>query len=382
MRTILQAVALGIGVSLLSGCGYWSDVDPRAPQELVEFPVEKTLRAKWSTDIGAGFGDAYHQSTPAITETGIYIADAKGLVSSLSVQNGRRLWSVDLDENVSASAGAGFGVVSVALESGELVALRADNGELLWRVQMASEILAQPQINADKVVVQMTNGQVVALDRRNGEQVWVYDGQEPTLTLRGTGTPLLLRDGVLAGFANGKVVALALDTGAPVWEVRVSEATGRSEIERLVDLDGRFLIAGDLVYTGSYQGRLVALNPLNASTVWTREFSTHRSLAAGFGNIYAADSVGAVEAFDADSAASVWRNSDFQYRQLGSPAVLGNEVIVGDGFGYLHILSQVDGHHVGRYKLDSTAIYAEPVVVDNTLYILSNSGKLSALTLN
>ena len=381
MRTILRAVVLGLGVTTLVGCGFWSGPQEAQPQALVEFKPEKQLVRQWGIDTGSGFGEIYHQTRPAVTETGVYVADASGQLSSVDLETGRLQWRVSLGDRVSASAGAGFGVVAVALTSGEVVAVSTDKGEELWRTPLASEVLAQPQINADKVVVQTSNGQIIALSRQSGEQLWVYDAQEPALTLRGTGTPLLLRDGVMAGFANGKVVALALDTGVPVWEVRVSESTGRSELERLIDLDGRFLIAGDLVYTGGYQGRLVAINPAAATTVWTRDFSTYRSLAAGFGNIYAADAAGAVEAFDAASAASVWRNDNFAYRKLGSPVTLGNDLVVGDAYGYLHVLSQSDGHMVARYQVDNSAIYAEPVVINDTLLVLSNSGKLEALRL-
>lgn len=379
MKNQLRSTVIALGLTALTGCGFWSGPQEAQPQELVEFKAEKQVVRQWSVDIGSGFGDLYHQSRPAVTETGIYVADADGLVSSIALKSGAVQWRSDLDMAVSASAGAGFGVVAVALRSGEVVALSADRGEELWRTALPAEVLAQPQINADKVVVQTTSGQIIALSRQSGEQLWVYDAQEPALTLRGTGTPLLLRDGVLGGFANGKVVALALDSGAPVWEVRVSQSNGRSELERLIDLDGRFLISGELVYTGGYQGKLVAINPAAAATVWTRDFSTYRSLAAGFGNIYAADAAGAVEAFDAASSASVWRNDNFALRRLGSPAVVGNDLVVGDALGYLHVLSQSDGHMVARYQVDGSALYAEPVVVDDTLLVLSNSGKLMAL---
>jgi len=376
---LLRSAVIGLSFTLVTGCGFWGGSQEAQPQELVEFTPEKQVVRQWSVDIGTGFGDLYHQTRPAVTETGLYIADAVGQVSSIDVKSGSVQWRTDLDTPVSASAGAGFGVVAVTLQSGEVVALSADRGEEIWRVALPAEVLAQPQINADKVVVQTASGQIIALSRQSGEQLWVYDAQEPALTLRGTGTPLLLRDGVMAGFANGKVVALALDSGAPVWELRVSESSGRSELERLVDLDGRFLVSGELVYTGGYQGRLVAINPATASTVWSREFSTYRSLAAGFGNVYASDAAGALEAFDAASSASVWRNSNFSLRRLGSPAVLGNDVVVGDALGYLHVMSQSDGRLVARYKLDSSPIYAEPVVVDDLLLVLSNSGKLEAL---
>ena len=381
MNRVCRSLILGIGLSGIAGCGLWSAPDAREPQALVEFAAEKQLVRQWSMNIGSGFGDLYHQSRPAVTETGIYIADASGQVSSIDLESGKLNWRTDLDAKLSASAGAGFGVVAVTLMSGELVALSAEAGQELWRVQLPSEVLAQPQINSSQVVVQTISGQVIALSRQSGDQLWVYDAQEPALTLRGTGTPLLLRDGVLAGFANGKVVALSLESGTPVWEVRVSESNGRSDLERLIDLDGRFLVAGDLVYTGGYQGRLVAINPAAATTVWTRDFSTYRSLAAGFGNVYAADASGAIEAFDSASAASVWRNDMFSFRQLGSPVTLGNDLVFGDAYGYLHVLSQTDGHMVARYKVDNSAIFAEPVVVNDTLLVLSNAGKLEALRL-
>lgn len=365
----------------LSGCGLWSGSNEIEPQSLVDFEADKSFDVRWSADIGASLGDRFHQLEPTVSGQSIIVADAAGNVTSLEPETGKRIWQVDLDGAIAAGVGFGQETAAIVLDTGELVALSSVDGSENWRTQLTSEVTAAPQIDAVKIVVQQVNGQVAAYDRVTGEKRWAYDAQEPALTLRGTGTPLLLSDGVLAGFANGKVAALAADSGTPAWELRVNEALGRSELERLVDLDGGFTVSGDLVFTGGYQGRVVAINPRTASTVWTQRFSTYQELAAGFGNVYAVDSAGAVEAFDAASSASVWRNSDFANRRLSAPVTLGNSVVVGDAYGYLHALSQVDGRPLARISLDGSAIFADPVVFGDSVYILSNSGKLSALTL-
>ena len=374
-------IVLALSGAILSGCGLWSASEEAAPQPLVEFKQEKSFKVVWRVDVGSGFGERFNQIKPAVSESAVYAVDAVGQVSAVSSADGKILWQIDLDQPVSAGVGLGFGTLAVVLDSGELVTLNAADGSELWRVQLSSEVTAQPQINAQMVVVQQVNGQIATYSRESGEQLWVYDAQEPALTLRGTGTPLLLSDGMLAGFANGKVVALAGASGAPVWELRVGDASGRSELERLMDLDGGFVVANDLVFTGGYQGRVVAINPATASTVWTQKFSTYRGLATGFGNIYASDAQGAVEAFDISTSASVWRNSDLANRGLGTPVVLGNQVAVGDSLGYMHLLSQADGHFVSRVEVDSSALYADPVVQGDMIYVLSNAGKLTALTL-
>lgn len=381
MNLIRRAFVVAVTTGLLSGCGVFSGEKESGPQELVAFEQEKTFGLLWSADVGASFGDEFHQFKPGVTDDSLLISDKQGRISSYALQSGALNWSVDLDAEVSAGVGAGFGLALVVLDSAELVALSAIDGSEQWRTQLKSEVTAQPQVGSSLVVVQQVNGQLAAFDSITGDSRWVYDAQEPALTLRGTGTPLMLSDGVVAGFANGKVVALAGKTGIPAWEIRAADAMGRSEFERLMDLDGGFAIANDLILTGGYQGRVVAINPRTASTVWTQSFSTYQELAVGFGNVYAVDAKGAVEAFDVSSSASVWRNSDFANRGLSAPVVLGNEVVFGDALGYVHALSQIDGRPIARISLGGSPVTADPVVVGNTTFVLSNSGKLNALTL-
>lgn len=365
----------------LSGCGLWGGSEEVQPNKLVDFTADKKVVVQWAANIGGDLGDKFHQMAPAISGDAIFAASVDGTVSSFNVETGSKRWSVDLDVTLLAGVGAGSDKLVVATESGVIICLDATTGAELWRKQVSSEVVAEPQLNNKIVVAQLINGKIVALDSRTGEQRWVYDSLAPRLTLRGTSSPIVAADVTLAGLDNGKFVALDNETGAVLWEQNISLAEGRSELERMTDVDGRPLLFENVVYIAGFQGNLVAINPFNAQSLWAKKMSSYHSLAAGFGNIYVSESVDHVQALDARSAASVWKQDQLENRQITAPAVIGNAVAVGDAEGYVHFLSQIDGHFVARYDTGSRLV-GDMKVKGNTLYVLTDAGRLLALTLN
>lgn len=375
-RLILTAFA----ALILTGCGIWGGSDEVKPAALVEFTPEKQVQVRWSADIGKGLGDKFHQFSPVVIDNTVYGLSADGVVAAFKAQSGQRLWQVDLDETLLAGVGAGGSKVVVVTESGVVICLDA-KGQELWRRQMASEVVAQPQLNQDLVVLQTINGNIVALESATGAVRWSYDRAVPRLTLRGTGAPLVAMDVTLSGQDNGRFVALDNRDGAPLWEQNISIASGRSELERMTDIDGRPLLFENTIYVPAFQGQLVAINPFNAQTLWKKPVSSFHSLAAGFGNIYISTADDEVQALDAKSAASVWRQTGLGNRAITAPAVVGNAVAVGDQEGHIHFMSQIDGHFVARFDTGSR-LTGDMVTMGDTLFVLTDAGKLLALTLN
>lgn len=367
---------------LLAGCSFWGGSEEVQPAPLVDFSAENSVSVKWSATVGSGPGRRFHQMAPSIDGDRIYAADSQGVVTAFDRHTGARAWSISLREPVVGGVGAGFGQVLLTTRAGEVVALNGNDGKELWRQRVASEVTAQVQINRELVVLQQISGRVTALDRMTGEHRWSFDAQVPALTLRGTGVPLLAADVTFAGMSNGRLVALDNRDGQLIWDQRVALDEGRSDLERIVDINGRPIIVDNMLYVVGYQGRLLAINPFNAQAVWAQNVSSYRSLASGFGNIYVADATGHVHAYDAGSSASVWSQTAMTHRQLTSPAVLGSSVVVGDQEGYLHFMSQVNGRFVARHRVDSSGLQGDMLVRDNTLYVLSNAGRLVAITLN
>lgn len=382
MKSLVRVTAVGLITAVIGGCGFFGDSGEEIePTPLESFDAEKKVSVLWSSSIGSGMNGKFHQFTPAIDEGGIFAADADGTVIGFERDSGKKRWSVELDLPIVGGVGAGFGIVAVTSEEGQIIALSSSDGSELWRSKLSSEATSATQFNGELAVVQLINGKIVAFDSVTGERKWIYDSQVPKLTLRGTSAPLVASDVTFAGMANGKLVALDNQRGTPIWENRVALPQGRSELERIVDIDGRPLVVDGVLYVTSYQGRLVAINPFRAQIIWAQDVSSYRSLAEGFGNIYVSEADDSVQAFDRGTSASVWRQSKLQYRGITSPAALSSEIAVGDSQGYIHFISQIDGRFIARHKLDSSGIYGDMIVDDDVLYVLTNGGRLAALSL-
>lgn len=351
------------------------------PAELTKFTEEVILQKKWSHSVGDGQGKTYNMLVPAIDGERIYAADVNGEIVALDRETGATLWKKDLDLPVSGAVGVAYGLLTIGTLKGEVVALDSSTGDEKWRAKVTSEVLAPPANNGDVVVVQTQDDRVIGLDAYTGSQRWIYESTPAVLTLRGTSAPLVTNRLAVAGLSTGKVVALDISNGVPVWEQRVAIPQGRSELERVVDIDGGLLLSGGTLYVASYQGRVAGLDLESGRVLWQRDASSYDGVAQGFGSVYVSLASGTVEGIDERSSTALWSNESLARRQLSAPEVFSSYVAVGDFEGYLHLLSQVDGRFVGRERIDSDGLRARPLVVGDMIYVYGNSGKLEALTI-
>ncbi|WP_137819528.1 outer membrane protein assembly factor BamB [Pseudomonas sp. 2FG] len=382
MRDVMRwkyAALLALAV-LAAGCSSNSKKE-LPPAELPDFTEEVELKKEWSRSVGDGQGDSFNMLVPAVDGDHIFASDVNGEVLALNRFSGDKLWEQDLDLPVSGAVGAGYGLVLLGTLKGEVIALDAANGEEKWRARVTSEVLAAPATNGDVVVVQTQDDRLIALDAATGKQRWIYENTPAVLTLRGTGAPIVTNRLAFAGLSSGKVIALDTQRGLPVWEQRVAVPQGRSELDRVVDIDGGLVLSDTTLYVVSYQGRVAGLDMESGRILWQREASSNVGLAQGLGNVYVSLANGSIESVDERSASALWSNEALARRQLSAPEVFSSYVAFGDFEGYLHLVSQVDGRFVGRTRIDSDGLRARPLVVGDWLYAFGNSGDLVALTI-
>ncbi|MDZ4338014.1 MAG: outer membrane protein assembly factor BamB [Gammaproteobacteria bacterium HGW-Gammaproteobacteria-13] len=382
MRDVMRwknAALLALAV-LAVGCSSNSKKE-LPPADLPKFEEEVSLQKQWSRSIGDGQGESFNMLVPAIDGEQIYAADVEGLVVAMDRMTGKVIWKADLELPVSGAVGAGYGLVVVGTLKGEIVALDTASGEEKWRARVTSEVLAPPALNGDVVLVQTQDDRLIALDMNTGEQRWIFENTPAVLTLRGTGSPVLTNRLAIAGLSTGKVIALDAQRGIPVWEQRVAIPQGRSELDRVVDIDGGLLLSAGTLYAVSYQGRVAALELESGRILWQREASSSVGVAQGYGSVYVSLASGTVEGIDERSASALWSNDALARRQLSAPEVFSSYIAFGDLEGYLHLVSQVDGRFVGRTRIDSDGLRARPLVVGDWLYAYGNGGNLVALTI-
>lgn len=379
MKMLSRCLILGLSAAVMVGCS--SSKKELPPAELEKFNAEVELDRIWKRNVGVGQGDLYNNLTPALDGLTLYAADAKGRVVALERETGKEKWEVKLKEPLSGAVGAGGGLVLVGTLDGQVITLDEADGSEKWRAQVSSEVLAAPQTNGDVVVVQTQDDKLVGLDISNGERRWIYESTLPVLTVRGHSEPVVDVRQVFAGLASGKVVALSAETGIPMWEQRIAQPTGRSELERMVDIDGRLLLDDQTLYVVSYQGNVAALDAQSGRPLWQHAASSYVGPGAGFGSVYISEADGTVQALDAGSATELWSTEALARRQLTAPVAFSNFVAVGDFEGYLHLLGQTDGRMAGRVRVDGDGLRAAPLTVGDLLFVYGNSGDLAAYKL-
>jgi outer membrane protein assembly factor BamB len=376
---VLLAMLLGGCSTMASWFGGEDNATPPAELEHIKDPVR--LKELWNQDIGVGYDKQSVNLVPVVSGSYILAADRRGRVVELSTDSGKELWETSTEAPISAGPGAGEGLVLVGASDGQVIALNIDDGSIAWRTHVSSEVLSVPRIDLGIVVIQSVDGSVTGLGSSDGHQLWVSDHSVPVLTLRGTASPAVERGGVITGLGSGKVVAMTTANGYQVWETSIAIPKGRTEIDRLVDVDADPVIVGDTVYAVSYQGKLAIIDLRSGNLVWSRDLSSYTGLAVDFSKIYVTDADSKVWALSRDNGTSVWKQEKLHNRALTAPALFGDYVAVGDFEGYLHLLSSYDGRIVGRIRVDRKGIAARPVVVDDVLYVYGKSGTLAAYKL-
>lgn len=351
------------------------------PAKLVDFDKQLKLKKLWSVSVGDGVDDAYLSLKPVISGQMIYVANADGAIISLDREKGKKNWKVNTKRRITGGLAAAYGQVFFGTINGKLVALDAKDGSEQWEAQLSSEILAVPDSNAEFVIAQTIDGQLFGLDRTTGGQLWQFDTVEPILTLRGSSSPKIEQTVAIAGFANGKLAAVDLQKGEPIWEKQVGISKGRSELERLIDLDGGFIVSGRTIFASTYQGRVSAVDLYTGRALWQRDVSSYVGVEEESGNLFIADSSGYLWSLDAETGATQWQQKALEARTLSAPAAINDYIVVGDYEGYLHWMKKGDGEFVARIRVDAQGLRTKPLVREGVVYVYGNGGRLSALTI-
>lgn len=380
MNVLIRTVTVLSAALALSACGIFGDDDEKElePTELTDIETTVPIKRLWSVNVGNNAEFLRVALRPVGDGSRIYAASRDGNVVALNPETGKEDWRRQLELELSSGPGVGEGLVVVGSADGDLIALSADTGEERWRKNIGGESLATPAIKDDVIVVITIDNRLRALSTFDGTERWIIEQSTPRLTMRGSASPVVVGTSVVAGFDNGRLIAVDLSSGDVEWETMLSPPSGRSDLERLADVDGMISVVGQDVYASGYQGFLAAIASESGQILWSRDVSSFEGVSADWNNIYTVDQEGAVIAMTRRSGDEAWRQNALLRREPTVPVAFQSTVVVGDLEGYLHFFSNFDGDPVARVRVGSQAISSDPIVVANRLYVQSDAGTVSA----
>jgi outer membrane protein assembly factor BamB len=370
----LAAGASVAALTALAGCG---GTDAVKPSPLPVFKATAEARVAWRASVGSSEAYVFF---PALRGGAVFAAAYNGTVMRLDAANGKQVWRMDSDLQLSGGVGADTDLVLVGSDKGVVVAYSLE-GKELWRSQVSSEVLSVPRTAGNLVIVRSGDGHIFGLDAANGERKWEYQATLPPLLLRDQSGVTPLRDLVLAGLPAGKLVGLNLSTGVQVWDAVLAQPKGANELERVTDIAAAPVVSDDQACAVAFQGRIACYDGAKGTLQWSRDASSAASLAVDAVTVYMTDSNGVVVAYDKASGATLWKQDKLLARGVSGPGVVGSLVVVGDYQGYVHFLERTDGAFVARISTDGSAISAPPLRVGSNVLVQTRGGGIYAIAI-
>lgn len=361
-----QALAGACVAALLAGCA--SGPDKPKPTELGPNAALISVRLAWSARVGP----VVLPLDVKVNAGTLTLASSDGTVAALNGANGQDLWRTSVGAPVGAGAGSDGRHAAIITRANELVVL--DGGREVWRQPLGAVAYTAPLVAGARVFVAAADRSITAFDAGNGRRLWSYTRPgEQILALRQAGVLLPVGDTLVSGL-SGRLVGLNPQNGSLRWDVAIANPRGTNDIERLVDLVGSVSREGDVVCARAFQAAVGCVNAARGVLMWTKPANGSEGVHGDAQSVFGTESDGRVVAWRRSDGERSWTSDRLKYRGLTAPLAIGRSVAVGDAQGYVHFLSRVDGTPLGRVATDGSAIAATPVLVGDTLVVVTRNG--------
>lgn len=294
-------------------------------------------------------------------------------------------------------------VVYFGSNDGALYKVRAKDGSLLYRFATNAEVARRPVLRGDTLIFVNANDTVIALDKKTGARRWSQH-RAPALGMEvaGYAGPLVYRNLVYAGFSDGTVTAFDADTGTERWQpvdlsAEAEEVLG--EVPRYLDVDTTpvpgAIDESPVVFVGSYDGGVYALDADNGSRVWGRSEVTgvhalvrwtERAHAhpddpgppePGREILLAASGTTGLWALNPRTGEDIW-HSALPEGGVSAPVAIAGALLISTTFHGLYLMSPLDGSVIDGIHTGAGFSMA-PAAHGLRAFILSNSGSLLSL---
>lgn len=366
---------------LLGGCSHQvsSLYSKFFPENLPDIPSRLSISQLWETQISSDFSDGYLRLQPLIRKDRIYACGGAGQVAALNIENGDVVWHQPLKSVITAGVGGGDKAIVVGGSHGEILAFSKASGKPLWKQKLSGRITALSESHQG-IVIARTLRTIVALKEVTGDLIWRRKLDPPSLTIIGSSVPLFYKDVAFVGLDNGELWIISLKDGTTLRNIKLGVDSGKTSLDRIVDVDGQIAMTDNVLYASAYQGRTVAIDFEQKKLVWTQNIPSQSGLVASKDAVFITTNLNQVTAVDRQTGKQLWINEYPWQAPLGAPSTLNIFIVIGDSEGSLFWLSRKNGQIYQQTELSNDGISGIRTRGRNA-YILGNDGSLAAIRL-
>lgn len=372
---------------------FWPQAGGYPNHVLGQVTLGENLKEVWTSDIGAG-GDRRDPliSPPIVADGLVFTLDTDGEIAAFDLAKGDRKWrvsSIMKDEENTGGLGGGVAYASGKLyvTNGykQLECFNAATGALLWRVPLPAPARATPTVTDDKIYLITLDNRLMVFQASDGTAVWNYAGIAETTNILGSVSPAVDASIVVLPQSSGEIFGLRAENGQMVWQDNLSTVSHTTTLSSISDIRGQPVIDQNLVFASSYSGRMVALDAVSGQRVWQKDIGSAEMPWVAGDTVYVVSTEQQLIALARQTGDIRWvtqlprYDGDSKDKPIvwTGPVLAGGRLLLASNHEELVEVSPLDGKILKTTELPGSVTIA-PIVADNTLLILTGSGKLAA----
>ncbi|MDD3288702.1 MAG: PQQ-binding-like beta-propeller repeat protein [Alphaproteobacteria bacterium] len=373
----------------------WPQVGGGSEHNIQNFALGKQIKESWHSHIGAGSGGDYRLlAMPVVNAGKIYTIDSEGVVSAFRTDDGERLWRTDTtpedceDESMGGGIGFSDGVVFATTGVGEAVALNANTGAIIWHKSMSKPLRSAPTIADGRVYVVTIDNELFALDVKNGNELWRHNGIIESATLMGSSSPAVSGDSVIIAYSSGEIFSLRAQNGRVAWSDMLASSTKVGALPAIADIRGLPVVDRGRVFAVSHSGRMASIDKRTGERIWDTEIGGINTPAVAGDAVFVLTNDNELVALTRDNGRVLWSKELSKFKDPEDhdskpvmwygPLMAGGSLWATNSLGYLTSFNPDNGEQQEEIDIGKIT-FIPPTVADNTLYVVTDSGRLIAL---
>jgi outer membrane protein assembly factor BamB len=373
----------------------WPQPGGNPAKAMVHVNLGPAPARQWHVSIGTGSSPtARLASEPVVAGGRVYTIDTRAMVRAFDANTGAQVWETRVrGEGASGATLFGGGVsfdngrLYVTNGAGDAAALDAATGAQQWQVRPGGPLRGAPTVAAGSVYVLSQDNQLYALNAENGRTQWTGTGAVELAGVFGTAAPAFAQSTVVAGFSSGELTAYRYENGQVVWQDALARTGVSTIVGNLSDIDADPVVDNGRVFAVGQGGRMVAVELITGQRAWELNIAGISTPWVAGDWVFVVTDRAQLLAVSRASGKVRWMTQLQRYRSPTNersgpvfwrgPVLAGGNLVLASSTGHIAFVNPVDGT-LGRTVRQPVGISLPPVVANGVMYVLDDSGMLSA----
>ena len=371
----------------------WAQPGGNASKSPGHVELGQGLSRIWTAKVTGANPRARLAASPVMSDGRIYVVDTTARVTAFDANTGAQIWSNALEiEKDGKPSRFGGGVSATGTNVfatngvGDVASLAADTGALVWKKRPAGPLRGAPTLSNGNVYVMTQDNQIYALRQSDGEAQWNEAGPVSASGIFGVGAPAAAQGTILAGYSSGELAAYRYENGRSLWSDTLSRTAMSTSVSTLTDIDADPVIDRGRVFALGKGGRMASYELVSGQRIWEINIAGISTPVTSGEWVFVMTDEARLLCVARSTGKIRWISKLQRYKNEKKkkkpiswygPVLAGGRLVIANSHGAVWSVAPDEGTATEILDVGNDVSLA-PIVANNILYILDDSGRISA----